>query len=41
MELTLAIAVGVMFGSGVWLILRPRMKKYTAATPMKGNSRRR
>lgn len=24
MELTLAIAVGVMFGSGVWLILRPR-----------------
>ncbi len=24
MELTLSIAVGVMFGSGVWLILRPR-----------------
>ena len=24
MELTLSIAVGVMFGAGVWLILRPR-----------------
>lgn len=24
MELVLAIAVGVMFGSGIWLILRPR-----------------
>lgn len=24
MELTLAIAVGIMFGSGIWLILRPR-----------------
>ena len=24
MELTIAIAIGVLFGSGVWLILRPR-----------------
>lgn len=24
MELTLAIAIGVLFGSGIWLILRPR-----------------
>lgn len=24
MELVIAIAIGVMFGSGVWLILRPR-----------------
>lgn len=24
MEATIAIAIGVMFGSGVWLILRPR-----------------
>ncbi|HRP23037.1 Na+/H+ antiporter subunit C [Thauera sp.] len=24
MELVIAIAVGVMFGSGIWLILRPR-----------------
>ena len=24
MELTLAIAIGILFGSGVWLILRPR-----------------
>jgi multicomponent K+:H+ antiporter subunit C len=24
MEITIAIAIGVMFGSGVWLILRPR-----------------
>jgi len=24
MELVLAIAVGVLFGSGIWLILRPR-----------------
>ena len=24
MELVLAIAVGVVFGSGIWLILRPR-----------------
>ena len=24
MELTLALAIGVLFGSGVWLILRPR-----------------
>lgn len=24
MEITIAIAIGVLFGSGVWLILRPR-----------------
>jgi multicomponent K+:H+ antiporter subunit C len=24
MELVLAIAIGVLFGSGVWLVLRPR-----------------
>lgn len=24
MELTLAIAIGVVFGAGIWLILRPR-----------------
>jgi multicomponent K+:H+ antiporter subunit C len=24
MELTLAIAIGVVFGSGIWLVLRPR-----------------
>ena len=24
MEIVLALAVGVMFGSGIWLILRPR-----------------
>ncbi|HLS99682.1 MAG: Na+/H+ antiporter subunit C [Porticoccaceae bacterium] len=24
MELTLSIAIGVLFGSGVWLVLRPR-----------------
>lgn len=24
MELTISIAIGVLFGSGVWLILRPR-----------------
>ena len=24
MELTLAIAIGVLTGSGVWLVLRPR-----------------
>lgn len=24
MEMVIALAVGVMFGSGIWLILRPR-----------------
>ena len=24
MEITLAISIGIVFGSGIWLILRPR-----------------